>query len=232
MPVTYDTVSSAGLATASLSWSHTTAVDADMLYVFAGGWDGTARTATCTYGGIAMTLIATTALSNVNDIEWCFKLPAPPTGTNTVVVTIGGGAMAPLFGTAFSVKGAHQTLSRAPVTVASTVNGAAVSVTVTDSAVGELILDACIEGAALTNVVNGPASHTERVDQSISGGETQAAGTSDGAAGSTVVGWTASNPASWVHIAVSVRAADEVVPSHGIRNPVLRPAIFTPGIAR
>lgn len=206
MATTFDALSSASQATsASLSWSHTCTGTNRILYVFAGGWDGTGRSATATYAGVSMTLAGTSALSNGADICWCFRLPAPATGANTIAVTITGGTIH-AFGGGLSFAGAHQTTHDTPVSAVSSVNGTAISVNVTTSAVGDMIADACIVGATNTHVVNGPASHAEKWDISLVQGEASAGGVSDGAAGTVAVGWTTSASAGWAQVAVNVKA--------------------------
>ena len=194
-------------ASSTLSFSHTVTTAGDrILYVIFGGWDGTGRTATCTYAGTSMTQEAISNLSSGNDRVWVFRLAAPATGANTVEITITGGIMH-LIGGALSWSGAHQTVFGTAVTTVSSVSGTAASSDVTDGASGDGIADGVISGDNVTHVVNGPASHTERWDISTGQGEAGAGGNSDGASGTVTVGWTLSGSAGWAHGAVSVKAA-------------------------
>lgn len=205
MAVAFDAAASgSAIASSTLSWSHTVTGADTILYVFFGGWDGTGRTATCTYAGTSMTQEAISNLSSGNDRIWCFRLAAPATGTNTVAVTITGGIMH-LIGGSLSWTSAHQTVFGTAVTTVSSVSGTSASSDVTDGASGDGIADGVISGDNNTHVVNGPASHTERWDISTGQGEAGAGGNSDGAAGTVTVGWTISASAGWAHAAVTVK---------------------------
>ena len=221
MAVTFDAGTGGSQAnSATLTIAHTvTAGGSDrIIYFIFGGWDGNLRTATATYAGAPMTQEAISALSNGNDRVWVFRLENPTTGTNNAVATITGGNMH-LIGGCLSWTNAHQTVFGTAFTAVSSVGGTAASVDVTDGASGDGIADGVITGNDNTHLVNGPASHTERWDQTLgASGEAGAGGNSDGAAGTVTVGWTISQSASWAHGAVTVKQVAGAVASQATWN--------------
>ena len=212
MPATFDNSSSVSeAASVGPDWSHTNTAG-NMLIMFIGGWDGTGRTVTATYAGTSMTEIADTTLSNGNDRVWGFRLANPATGANTIATTISGGSMHIIAG-AVSVAGAHTTDFSTAVTDASLVNGTSASVLVTGTVNG-LIVDGLASGNNDTHAVNGPASHTERWDLSLSAqGEAGTGGTSTGTASEQTIGWTISQSASWAMAAVNVKESAAANPT-------------------
>ena len=208
MAVAFDAVSSGQAAAASSQTISHTCTGANLvLYVITGGWDGTGRSITVTYAGVSMTQIADSDLSLGNDRTWLFRLVAPATGSNNVVVTITGGNMHIRTGN-LSFTGAHQSVFDTPQTTVPN-NTTTASDTFT-SAVGDMV----VYGASVGNDDPHTATDalTERYDLNGSGqGEGAAGGTAAGAASVVVtINWDVTGSAATAGVNINAAAADVV----------------------
>ncbi len=208
-----DAVSTASAGNAStLSWSHTVSGTNRLLIVsVAMGPTAAITVSGITYGGAALTLIGVadnTCCSPGRPRVEMWRLVAPATGANTVVVTLSG-ANGSVIGTAVSYTGVDQTTPLG--TFANTSGSTATpSVTVT-SAAGELVQDALGWETAL-NTATVAAGQTQQWnvttapnDKARSGGSTEAG------AASVVMSWTLSGASRWSQGGVSIKPAQAVV---------------------
>ena len=208
MAVAFDAVSSQQNAAAtSQTISHTCTGANLVLYVITGGWDQTGRSITVTYAGTAMTEIAVSDASTGNDKTWLFRLVAPATGANNIVVTITGGVMHIRTG-GISLTGAHQTTFSTPQTG---ITETAILISDTfASAVGDMIVYGATVGNDDTHTPLTGSNLTERYDLNGSGnGEGAAGGTAPGAASLSVgIEWLTSGTAAGAGVNVKAAAAD------------------------
>lgn len=138
-----------------------------------------------------------------------YKLVAPTTGTNNLVVDFAGGAAVPAIVACVPMSGVDQTTPN-DAHVAGDSSGSPMS-TSTSSATGDLVLDVIATRASAggpTLVVDG--SQTQRVlhDDELLGGSSRQFGMSTEVGAATVaMGWTGANIGAWVQIVINVNAA-------------------------
>jgi hypothetical protein len=219
MAVAFDLFSSLSAATTtSLSWAHTCSGSDRILFVWVGGWDGTGRSASVTYGGITMTQIADTGLSNTQDRCWLFRLTAPATGSNTIAVTITGGSMHLIAG-AQSFTGASQTSFATPNTLVSSASSTTTGVRTVTSAVNDAVADGVIVGGNASAIT--PAAMIQSWFQALVAAGESGGGSYTIASASSVncqEDWDVS--AGWAHIAIWIKAVSVGIEQEGflLRN--------------
>lgn len=211
MALTFDTaVSDAVNGSTSNTWSHSCTGSNRVLFVFV-GQRGTDTVSGVTYAGDAMTSLG--AVSNADSLVGVslWRLIAPDTGANDVIVSWPGAKNAVCVSMSFA--GAHQTdPDGTPVTGSDTSGGGFTNPSlVVTSAVGEIVADMAVlqdddNTSTLTVVTN-----TQRTNDSDLGANAVrcATSTAPGAA-SVTMSWTPDTADDWAGIAVAVLpAADD-----------------------
>lgn len=142
MAIAFDAATNAqGNSASSLTYAHTVSGSDRVLYVLFWAFDSVSVSAPSgvTYAGVSMTKIAEQVYgvaSRQNMSVW--RLIAPATGTNNVVVTCAA-TQAELNGTALSYTGVHQTTPEGTAVTAASSTGTA-TVSVTSVASGEVVV--------------------------------------------------------------------------------------------
>lgn len=249
---TFDGMTATSLSNVSpLTFSHSVGLTGlnRVLYVKIAGW----MTATpdvitgVTYGGVAMTRVAQSALSAGNDRAEIWRLVNPLTGPNTVSVAFTPATDNPVFGiTAESWADADQTTpDGTPQTAAGTGNP---SLTVATAGADGVVTD-CLGGdntGGMTVTLDAPGGSATRTSEQNTavGGENECASRITSPAASQTVSWTKSiaNTTACAAIAINgVGAGGGGTP--GSTNYVtsamfakdrtrIKPAPFKPGIPR
>ena len=207
MAIAFDAASSAsGNSVSSLTWSHT-CTGADLILIVGVSWFGSARTVSgVTYAGTALTSVGS-ANSGGQKME-IFRLVAPATGANNVVVTMSSAGE--------TVAGAHSYTgvdSTTPLgTFASAIGGPTVDVT---SATDEVVVDC----ASMDNLLTVGAGQTQRWNISLGGGLTSGAGSSEPGAATVTMSWSGTPTFAWSIGGVSMKpvgaGVEAALPGHG-----------------
>lgn len=196
----FDAAASGSVASAtSLTFAHT-CTGADRLLLVTAANAIIADVSGVTYGGVAMTYVADILRGDTIRIH-LFRLIAPATGANDVIITLVSGATA-IVGGSQSFTGAHQTT---PLGTPATASGydTAPSIAVS-SATGELVADAV--GTEPNNAPTVGAGQTERWNLGV-GTTVRAAGSTEPGAASVTMSWTLGATQRWVIIGVSIKPA-------------------------
>ena len=185
-------------STNSLSWSHTVADGSNRALFVEVSIANTGTTATSvTYGGTALTLVGRSTTGNLPVEIW--RLVSPTVGTANVVVNLS--ATTPVAAGATSFNGVSQAN---PVRTFYSASGTGTesSVTVADSATGDLVIDVQAWQGQPTGGTVGPGQslNWSSVNTFITGGSTQEAG-----APSVVMSASFTSSAQWVIGAVAIR---------------------------
>lgn len=193
----------------SFSFNHTVGTGPSRLLIVA-VIDGNRNTSvtSLTFGGAALTRIDRTQGTGVAAELW--RLVAPPSGTQPVVVTMSSNQDRPI-ATAVSYTGVDQT---APVGMAAGAGGSGTAVSISvPSAPGDHVMDA---GSAWVtrNPPNATAGPGQTQRWSLSNGvDTRAMGSDKLATGTTTtMAWTVTGMTSWVSIGVAVKPATTTPP--------------------
>lgn len=179
----------------ALTFSHTVgAGGADRLLIVAVSIDN--RTVqSVTYGGVAMTNVGTA--TNGAQISSMWRLIAPATGANNVVVTLSGGGT-DIVAVATSYTGVDQTTPLGtPVTA--TGNSVTASVAVT-SATGEIVVDSVSSNLGTLTVGEGQTQRGNGV-----GGDNQGGSSTEPGATSVTMSWTIGSSSAWASVGVSIK---------------------------
>lgn len=222
--ITIDNTSSNGAfnvaGVTTLSWTHETGAAANRA-LFVGVSTSTTtlpvgvpteRVASVTYNGIALTRVGTAISLNSLNTSEIFRLVNPPSGANTVQVTL---ASVPIIGNPFvnyvvggaiSLQGVSQGTPHGAFFSSAGTNDSP-TVIITDSAVGDLVLDTLAVSPSAVFIAPG-AGQIERWD-----GQTFFGNAFDIGAGSTEAvtstpttsNWIMSAPDNWALGAVAVR---------------------------
>lgn len=236
MPIAFDAATAAttgnpGSGDTSLAFSHTCSGSDRVLYVFVHGRYHDNVTGV-TYAGVSMTKIASV------DDSWAggevlgtalYRLVAPATGPNNVVVTMSAARHATA--SAISLTGVHQTTpDRTPVTANGSAEHPSLSVT---SAADEFVLD----GATLLNNDNtstltvgaGQTQRTTNTAWNASGSGVRGSASTEPGASSVTMSWTADAVDYWTQIGVSVIPA---VPAKvaSFSDPLTHPTVINPAL--
>ena len=199
MAVLFDTTTKFDSSGNSLSFSHTISTAGNPgLLVFVGTGKGNTLTVTgITYNTVAMTFVAAAVNGTAATVE-CWKLAAPATGANTVVVTMTGNPD-PVMAVAMSATAVDQADAVSNFNSATgDTDPATVDVT---SAVGELVGDmyAEIEGPD----ANVGAGQTERQRNDASGPEPQMVSSTEPGAATVTMSWGIDT--DWAIVAASFK---------------------------
>lgn len=204
MAVAYDAVSSgAGSAVTTLTFAHTCtganlAIVVDVTY-----YHTAARTVSgVTYAGVALTSIGGITRTGFNMRTEQWKLSAPASGANNVVITMDGSTSEIQAG-AKSFTGAHQTTASLTGTQATAQgNSTTPSVGVTSGGTGEIVTDSVVADAPGSFTAGALQTSRWSLPTSIGG----AGSTEPGAAGTVTMSWTITS-GEWAICGVSVVAA-------------------------
>ena len=195
-------------AQASLTFSHTIAAGTDrVLFVGLSWWaGGSAITLSgVTFGGVAMTLVATATNATENDYCSIYRLINPAVSTANIVASFSGNT--DIVGGGITLNGVHQTT---PVRNSNTATGnnntASVGVT---SAVNDLVLAAFHHHYPEAVPHGYGASQTGRWDANSNGGNDTngALSTKAGASGTVTQTQDITNTRNWAAVAVSIQEA-------------------------
>jgi hypothetical protein len=186
MAVVFDAAGPGATASivSSISWTHTPSGTPTAVGVWFGGYIS-AGTSSVTYGGTSM--VANTFYGAVtNPAAQSFGLANPPSGAQTVVLTVPAGSYPA--SNSISVTGSDtSTCFRNDSGGTGSTNNSSSSVT---SAVGDLVVD-CVNGAFLGTVPSGVgANQTIRYAVTWNGNESFGISTQSGAAGTVTATWT------------------------------------------
>ncbi len=198
MAVAFDgeaVVSSGFSGASSVTLTGKTTAGSNRVAIIHVGWSGTSTTCTCTYGGVAATVVLT-ANSGSGVLSAMFYFINPPTGATNVVVTWGVGDATGFAGVS-SYNGADQTT---PLRGSTSTTGTSSPVTATiGSAVDDIVVDAVGEYNDTLSVGAGQTS----LFMSNSGAIYGAGSREDGAA-SVVMSWTGST-VIWATVVASIQ---------------------------
>lgn len=204
MAVVFDSASeAAGAAVTTLTWALTTSGSDRGLIVDVTYYHTAARTVSgVTYAGVAMTSIGGITRTGFNMRTEQWKLSAPASGANNVVVTMNGSTSELQCG-AISVTGAHQTTASLTGTQATAQgNSAAPSVGVAAGGTDELVIDSVVADGPVAFTAG--AGQTRRWHQPASIGG--AGSTEAGVSGTVTMSW-ATTSGEWAICGVSVKPA-------------------------
>lgn len=201
MAVAYNSVASgSALAASSLTYSLNNAAG-DGLIVDVTFYDavGTRAVSGVTYAGAAMTSIGGITVGGFNMRTEQWRLIAPATGANNVVVTMNG-TTAEIKSGAVSMTGVHQTTM---VGTQATASGSSTtpSVAVT-SATDELVMDGIGADTPVSATVGAGQTERWKIVAGVGG-----AGSSEAGAASVTMSWTLGVSTAWVIAGVSVKAS-------------------------
>jgi hypothetical protein len=181
-------VSSAIAGAASITFAHNAGTGTDRALVVGVGYSSASRTVTATYNSVAMTSLWSQHESTASSGGAAFKLAAPSTGSNNVVVTFSASVDIGAAG-ASTHNGVDQTtVNRTAYTATGTGSGAP-SVTVADSQSGDVVIDAV---TSFVNAITAGTGQTSRAeDDAIAGGSHSFGMSTESATGAnTVMSWT------------------------------------------
>lgn len=187
----------------------------DPLYVVVAWWDATTQITSMTYGLAAMTRVAQSLASQSADRVEIWRLTAPASGANNLVITFPGTSNA---GSAIIANAAGQdgtTPEGTAVSAKSTANGTATgNLSVAGNATGDLTLWGIANGngAAITPAAVGGGTVTEIGDAAASGERSEAAKVPD-AATAVSGSWTGST--SWAIAAIPLKTAGGAATTRG-----------------
>lgn len=203
MAIAFDASSSAKTdGNTSLTFSHTCS-GSDRVLIVALCVQNSASSVTATYNGTSMTAAANDSGAWVS--TYMFRLIAPSTGANNVVISWTGSDAA--IGLATSWTGVDQTT---PLGTAVTATGSTTAVTVdVTAASGEVVVDATsYDQNCGGQTITVGAGQTERLNilTDTSCGLT-AGMSSEGGAGTVTMSWTGSDAQDWVIIGVPLKPA-------------------------
>lgn len=206
--VTYDNASTGENAGAGLTFSFTTGAGADRgLIVFVHTYLASGSgpiPSSVTYATVAMTQFATTPYGTADHERiTAYKLAAPTSGTNDVVVTAAGAEET--VATAVSVAGCDQTNFETDSDLFSTDAVTTSTITVT-SATGELVVDGVAWFANAVTATVG-ADQTERINNNNGSGVNSIASSTQAGAASVVMSWGFSASENPGQIAIAVKEA-------------------------
>lgn len=219
MAVAFDVASNAGGdGVSSVTWSHTcTGTGTDGFIRIAAGWQDNVAISSMTYNGTAGTVIGQANNSTLKHSAMRYVL-VPTTGAHNCVVTFAS-AVSNIVCGASSFTGVNQTT---PVDGLQTGTGSGTgpSVTVTTSATGDMVIDACYNNASSAGWTAG-ASQTEEWDRNDSAGFAHGGGSREAGAASVTMNWTTAF-GDWAHVACNINAAGAAPKSLPIFRPSLR----------
>ena len=199
--------------TGTQTFNHTITGSAPALLVFVSSGKGTAPDVTgITYAGNALTFVRQDSNGTLAQTE-VWKLAAPPTGTNSVVVTVTG-SPDPVFAVAMSFTGADQS---DPVSNHGGATGASDPATVTiTSATGEMVADNYAETEE--GGVSAGAGQTQRwLSSSV---EPHGRGSTEPGATSVTMSWPGIGT-DWAISAVSIKKGGAEVGTLGTQTATL-----------
>ena len=148
-----------------------------------------------TYNGVAMTSVG--SATNGKQISHMWRLIAPATGANNVVVTLSGGGD-DIIAVATSYTGVDQTTPLGtPATATGTSTTASVTVT---SATNELVVDSVSSNLGTLTV---DASQTQRGNAVA--GDNQGGASEEAGAASVVMSWTIGSSSAWASVGVGIK---------------------------
>jgi hypothetical protein len=191
---------SAGVA-ANLTWKHTVGKGSFRridVRVQCFGTPPTGGKITCTYAGMAMTLLGYN--SNGSLSVWAFYLFAPPQGTKDILVQVGTSCS--LVAEAISYSNADQSTPGTPVYASA--NSTTPSVTVSSTA-GDLVSDAVIMAWLTGETLTATGGQTEKGKSQ--NGDIWGASSIKAGAASVTLSWTNSQTVVWISMAWNVKAA-------------------------
>jgi hypothetical protein len=204
----------------SNTFAHTVAGSDRVLYVFVTTRFSDTVTAV-TYNGDALSQIATVNNSPDNLVSACvWRLIAPDTGTNNVVVTFSAARTGEC--TAVSLTGVHQTTPEGTPATGSDVSGGGFTnpSVVVSSATGELVVD-CVglqnDSTSKTLTVGADQTQLEQGSVGTTTSIVGAVSTEPGAA-SVTMSWTPSTADDWAQVAVPVKPSAAAPPASTLHN--------------
>ena len=180
------------------------------------------RVISVTYNGVAMQQVGFQVSSDMAQAVEIFRLVAPSTGTNDVLVTFNPSIVFQVIGGSTSFTGVSQTTPTGAFTSAFGANNAP-TVSVSDAVVGDMVLDALVVPPSANNAVVG-ADQTERYNgrSFFSNSYDLGAGSTEpGAAGNETMSWTTTNTSNWALAAVAVKQSVATAASVSISGRVL-----------
>jgi hypothetical protein len=224
----------------STSFSHTCTGPNLCLYLVVTGWwvDGTALITSVTYNGVALTSVANSGVSTGQDRVQIWRLVAPATGPNTIVITWSGGSANLLF-QAISYSGVHQVTPDGSAAIATGGTGTNPSVSQATTA-GDVVIDGVAEDSAAntaTFTMNSSTGRTQVFNGTANGtGEIVGISRHDNPANPQTMGWTVTGTqAAWAEAAINIHPAP-LDPAFSVNAPFnklsRRPAPFKPGLPR
>lgn len=203
--ISYDTTSTTSGVDSSFTFSHSTASNGNRLLIVAISWQSnTVTVSSVTYNSVSMTSVgASIDLTSTDpDIHTqLFRLIAPSTGANNVVVTFSGSTNAEISSSTFY--GVNQTTPLGTLGGASSNGSSTVTVDITNAS-GDFVIDSANYGDSTETLTPG-AGQTERWE--INANSTVAAGSTEIATfGTTTMSWTGSGDgAPWVTTGVPIK---------------------------
>lgn len=214
MAVAFDAAASTiGTSVSSLTFAHTCTGSNRLLIVGVSYGDATDTVSGVTYNSVAMTSVASANQAGAQVTAHIWRLIAPDTGANNVIITFTG-TVTEAVGGAMSFTGVDQTT---PLGTAATNTGGAGSTTITvtvSSAADEIVVDTQVLNNAGATV---DASQTARWDRDgsvlASGG-----GSTETGAASTVMSWDVPGGCSYATVGVGIKPAQaslSITPSAG-----------------
>lgn len=184
-----------GSSVGSLTFSHTVgAGGVDRLLIVSVSIDN--RTVSgVTYGGVAMTSVG--SVQNGAQISHMWRLIAPATGANNVVVTMSGGGV-DIIAVATSYTGVNQAT---PLGTPATATGSSVTASVAvASATGEIVVDSVSSNLGTLTV---GALQTQRGNGV--GGDNQGGSSTEPGDASVTMSWTIGSSSAWASVGVSIK---------------------------
>ena len=185
-----------------------------------------------TYGGQPLTELTSISDANPETRTEVWYMLNPPTGANSVLVTVGGMNAGETVRGVVSATSYTNADQAAPTSATNFGDSNAASVTIAATSTTDTILD-FVTARQSTTLADGAAPQTERYDVT-SGGTTNndvAAGSSDRAAATpnTTMNWTLGSSRRWSQVAVNIRAAtaDVEINKYATSDPVIPGGILT-----
>ncbi|HVS25963.1 MAG TPA: DUF6701 domain-containing protein [Burkholderiales bacterium] len=201
--VAFDAAASTSSAASSttFSWTHT-ASGANRVVIVGVSYISPSATATATYGGTSMTLVGS-QFTAADSRMAMFSLVNPPTGAQTVTVTLTAAPTQGFVGGSVSFTGANQTTPTGTfVSAIGTTSPASLTVT---SATGELVIDTLQCDNGCVSITPG-GSQTQRWNLNAGAGGNFGGGSTAAGAATVTTTWTFTSD-NWAYGAVSVKAA-------------------------
>lgn len=183
----------------TITFSHTVSGGNRALFVVTPFYNGGGSVTNVTYAGVGLTRVAQSPLSSFSDRVEIWRLIAPPTGTNNVVITLSanasGGAMA------ISFTGANQTAPEGP---AATITGSGTSANLTvTSGAGQIVIDGIAHDNATSLTMGADTIRTQRLNITV-GGERVGISTDEAPSASEIMNWTLGASRPWAMAGISV----------------------------